>query len=87
MNPNDNAGYPRWSRGAFWASRAMLVFIGFAAIASLLLFSEHRAHIFGALIWLIPFSCIFLHMFMHGHHGRHHIHEQHDADHGGENKT
>jgi len=36
----------------FLTSRAGLVFIGFAIIAGALLFTEHRAHVLGLLIWL-----------------------------------
>ena len=60
--------------------RTALIIIAFFVIAGFLLFSEHRAHIFGALLWLLPFSCLFLHSFMHGGHGGHgHHHGQSDA--------
>ena len=36
-------------RTSFWRSRAFLVFLGFGAIALVLLWEEHRAHILGAL--------------------------------------
>lgn len=49
--------------------------IGFIIIAGALLFTEHRAHVLGALFWLLPFACIFMHMFMHGGHGGHGGHE------------
>ena len=42
-----------------------------------LMFTEHRAHVLGAIYWLLPFACLFMHMFMHrGHHGHGHHHEE-----------
>ena len=59
-----------------WRSTRTLIVVGFFIIAGLLLFSEHRAHLFGALIWLLPFACILLHSFMHGGHGHSHGHRR-----------
>jgi hypothetical protein len=60
-------------QGGFPTSRAALVFIGFAIIAGALLFTEHRAHVLGALIWLPLLACLLMHVFMHhGHGGRGH---------------
>lgn len=59
------------SEGSFLTSRAGVVLLGFLAIAGVLMFTEHRAHVLGALIWLLPFACLFMHMFMHGGHGGH----------------
>ncbi|WP_425299093.1 DUF2933 domain-containing protein [Rhizobium sullae] len=61
-------------RGPFLASRAGLVFLGFLAVGTLLLFTEHRAHVLGAVFWLLPLACVFMHMFMHGGHGGHGSH-------------
>ena len=58
-------------RGGFPTSRVALVFIGFAAIAGALLFTEHRAHVLGALIWLPLLACPLMHVFMHHGHGGH----------------
>lgn len=42
----------------------------FAAIALFYLLSEHRAHFFGALPFLLLLACPLMHLFMHhGHHG------------------
>ena len=57
--------------GSFWASRAFLAFLGFAAMAVVLLWSEHRAHILGAPPFLFLLACPLLHIFMHGGHGAH----------------
>jgi hypothetical protein len=51
------------------AVRAWWVVVGFLAIASFFLLTEHRAHFFGALPWLLLLACPFLHLFMHGRHG------------------
>jgi hypothetical protein len=44
-------------QGSFWSSRAFLVFLAFAAMALVLLWSEHRAHILGALPYLFILAC------------------------------
>lgn len=58
----------------FWKSRTGLVTLGFLAIALFFLLTEHRAHVFGALPWLLILACPLLHLLMHrghGHGGRH----------------
>jgi cation transport ATPase len=52
-------------------SRSWWAFAGFIAIAGFLLFTEHRAHLFGALPFLLLLACPFLHMFGHSGHGGH----------------
>lgn len=49
--------------------RGRWVFWIFAIIAGVYLISEHRAHVLGALPFLIILACPLLHMFMHGGHG------------------
>jgi hypothetical protein len=51
----------------FW-----LGFCAFLAIAVFFLWQEHRAHLFGALPWLLLLLCPALHLFMH--HGEGHGH-------------
>lgn len=51
--------------------RTWLAFAGFALIAAFFLFTEHRAHLFGALPFLFLLLCPLLHVFGHGGHGRH----------------
>jgi hypothetical protein len=63
-------------QGSFLTSRAGLVFIGFAVIAGTLLFTEHRAHVLGLLIWLPLLACPLMHVFMHHGHGGHGGHGQ-----------
>lgn len=55
---------------SYLTSRAFLVFLGFSAIAIVLLWQEHKVHILGALPLVFLFACLFLHRFMHGGHGR-----------------
>ena len=63
-------------QGGFPMSRAALVFLGFAIIAGALLFTEHRAHVLGVLIWLPLLACPLMHVFMHHGHGGHGGHGQ-----------
>ena len=59
------------SRERFLKSRAGLVLIGFLVIAGALLFTEHRAHVLGALVFLPLLLCPLMHIFMHGGHEGH----------------
>lgn len=72
----DVSGAPR---GVSRNVRIGLVFAGFAVIAGALLFTEHRAHVLGLLIWLPVIACPFMHLFMHGRHHHGH-HQRNDAD-------
>ena len=49
---------------------------GLLVIAAFFLFTEHRAHLFGILPYLLLLSCPLMHLFMHHGHGTH----QHHAD-------
>lgn len=54
-------------------ARAGIVLLAFLAIAGALLFTEHRAHVLGLLIWLPLLACPLMHLFMHhGGHGHRH---------------
>ena len=63
---------------SFLFSRVGLVLIGFMIVAGALLFTEHRAHVLGALVWLPLLACPLMHLFMHGGYGGHGHH--HDRD-------
>jgi hypothetical protein len=76
MTFHDHSGHQDESRGSFLTSRAGLALLGFIIIAGALLLTEHRAHIWGLLIWLPLLACPLMHFFMHGGHGGH-------GDHGG----
>jgi hypothetical protein len=57
----------------FWRSRFGLGCLVLAAVAGWFLWAEHRAHLLGALPYLLLLACPLMHVFMHrGHHGHHH---------------
>ena len=54
-------------------SRSKWIFIAFAVMAGVLLFSEHRAHLLGLLPYLFLLACPLMHLFHHhGNHRHHH---------------
>ena len=60
------------SGAGFLRSRSGLVLLAFLAITGFFLWTEHRAHVLGALPWLLLLACPLLHLFMHrGGHGGH----------------
>jgi len=82
LHDHSNQDQPR---GSFLTSRAGLVLLGFLVIGGALLFTEHRAHVLGALIWLPLLLCPLMHIFMHGGHG-HGGHAGHDQQDRGRSK-
>lgn len=52
------------------------ILIAFLAIASFFLFSEHRAHLLGALPYLLLLACPLMHLFMHHGHAAHGKHDE-----------
>ena len=52
--------------------RANIVLVGFILIAGFYLVTEHTAHVFGALPFLLLLACPLMHVFMHGGHGHSH---------------
>jgi hypothetical protein len=71
MTSQDHSGHQDEPRGSFLTSRAGLALLGFIIIAGALLLTEHRAHVWGLLIWLPLLACPLMHIFMHGGHGDH----------------
>jgi hypothetical protein len=71
---------------SFWRSRYAIGLLVIGAIATYFLLSEHRAHFFAALPFLLLLACPLMHIFMHGGHGGHgggHAHnhgDQQDAN-------
>ncbi|MBL1378895.1 DUF2933 domain-containing protein [Zobellella iuensis] len=63
MNKDSNPGPASGPRG-FW-----LILLVFAAVALFFLWQEHRAHLLGALPYLIILLCPLMHLFMHRGHG------------------
>ncbi len=65
----------------FLFSRTGIATLGFLAIAGYFLWTEHRAHLFGWLPFLLLLACPLMHLFHHGGHGSHgHKHGGHAAD-------
>jgi len=80
MSAQDNSGHQEQDRsGLSMKSRAGLVLVGFLIVAGALLFTEHRAHVLGLLVWLPLLACPLMHIFMHGGHG-HGSHPQQSND-------
>lgn len=52
------------------------IFIAFLAIAAFFLITEHRAHLLGALPFLLLLACPLMHLFMHHRHGAHGGHDE-----------
>ena len=66
--------------GRFWGSRISIGLIVMGGVAAYFLFAEHRAHLFGALPYLLLLACPLMHVFMHRGHGSHgsgHAHHDH----------
>ena len=62
-------------------NRSNWVLLGFLAIAAFFLLTEHRAHLFGALPFLLLLACPLLHFFMHRGHGGNSEHQHpHDTE-------
>ena len=55
----------------------LLVFLG---IIAFFLFTEHRAHLFGVLPYLLLLACPLMHLFHGGHGGHHGGHEAEGPD-------
>ncbi|WP_445263713.1 DUF2933 domain-containing protein [Ramlibacter sp. PS3R-8] len=58
-------------------SRGRIVLFVFIGIAAFFLLTEHRAHVFEYLPFILLLACPLLHMFMHGGHGGHGAHGGH----------
>ena len=72
MLVQNHSGYrERPQEGRSTKAKGGLVLIGFLVIAGALLFTEHRAHVLGLLVWLPLIACPLMHFFMHGGHGHH----------------
>ncbi|MDE2078490.1 MAG: DUF2933 domain-containing protein [Burkholderiales bacterium] len=56
---------------SFWRSRYGVGLIVLGSVAGYLLWTEHRAHIVGALPFFLLLSCPLMHIFMHHGHGPH----------------
>lgn len=59
--------HPPPERSWLW-SPSGLVLLAFLAIAAFFLITEHRAHVLGALPYVLFLLCPILHLLMHGRH-------------------
>jgi hypothetical protein len=59
------------SSPSFWRSRYAIGLLVFGAIALAFLIAEHRAHVLGALPYLLLPAFVLLHVFMHAGHASH----------------
>ncbi len=66
MNTLQDFKINRWLR-----STSGQIFLIFLVIAAFYLITEHTAHVFGALPYILLLLCPLLHLFMHGGHGDH----------------
>jgi hypothetical protein len=70
----------RMNFGNCLRSRSGIVLIGFLAIAAFFLWEEHKAHLLGALPYVLLLLCPLLHLF-HGRHGGHRGRDEEHNDH------
>ena len=70
QSAHDEHGHPPRSKSLF-TSRAGVTLTGFLIIAGFFLVTEHTAHVFGSLPFLLLLACPLLHLFLHGGHGAH----------------
>ena len=81
MAMQDRSGHREHSRaGMSVKSKAAIVLVGFLLITGVLLFTEHRAHVLGLLVWLPLLACPLMHIFMHGGHDGHGSAQQQNSD-------
>ena len=67
-----DASMPGFAAEDRQSRRTRWVLIGFMAAAGFFLLAEHRAHLFGALPYLLFLACPLMHLFHHhGAHGAH----------------
>lgn len=59
------------SGGGLMKSKTGLALLVFGAIAAFFLITEHRAHLWGWLPYLLLLACPLMHVLMHGGHGGH----------------
>ncbi len=65
MNMHEQSQRGRW----FQSKRTTLILLGFIAVGTFFLITEHTAHLLGVLPFLIFLLCPLMMLFMHGGHG------------------
>ena len=53
----------------FWRSPSGLTLLAAVAVGGFYLVTEHTAHLFGALPYIVLLACPLMHVFMHNGHG------------------
>lgn len=66
---------------SWWQTKMGTVLVGFFAITGFFVVTEHTAHLYGALPYLLLLACPLMHLFMHGGHGHQ---REHKAPHNGD---
>ncbi|MFN8583057.1 MAG: DUF2933 domain-containing protein [Gemmatimonadaceae bacterium] len=61
------------------SARTVIATLGFLAIAAFFLQTEHRAHLFGVLPFLLLLACPLLHRYMHDGHDDHDLQKRDDS--------
>lgn len=69
MNHEHPTGAESW--GGIWRSRSGIALLVLLAVGAFYLLTEHRAHLFGVLPYLLLLACPLMHLFMHRGHGKH----------------
>lgn len=64
----------------WWQTKMGMALIGFLAVAGFFIATEHTAHLYGALPYLLLLACPLMHLFMHGGHGHHGSHQAGSTD-------
>lgn len=65
------------------STRLWIVLCAFLAIMGFFLLTEHRAHLFGLLPYVLLLACPLLHWLLHGKHGHHDDAQQNERSHPG----
>ena len=65
------ASNDRWMRRGRHRPLLSWVWLTLVVVLGFFLFTEHRAHLFGALPFLLLLLCPLMHLFMHHGHGGH----------------
>ena len=73
-DPHQHQSHDQPGRRANW------VLLGFIAVIGFFLLTEHRAHLFGILPFLLLLACPLMHLFHHRHGGGHDHGEQSKED-------
>lgn len=68
------------TQAPWWRTPSGLAFGGFLLVAGFFLLTQHTAHVFGVLPYLLILACPLMHFFHHGGHGGHGGHKHLGGD-------